>query len=65
MPQPQGGYLAQLNTGSLYIGRLSPPANLNAGAVSPVGGSQPHDNRMPYLAITFILSLFGVFPTQT
>ena len=28
------------------------------------GGSQPHDNLMPYLAISFIISLFGIFPTQ-
>jgi len=28
------------------------------------GGSQPHDNMQPYLAITFIISLFGIFPSQ-
>ena len=33
--------------------------------VQPAGGSQPHDNMMPYLAISFIISLFGVFPTQS
>jgi microcystin-dependent protein len=34
-------------------------------ALTPVGGSQPHENIQPYLCITFILSLFGVFPTQS
>ena len=34
-------------------------------AVGPVGGSQPHDNFMPYLCVNFIISLFGVFPSQT
>jgi microcystin-dependent protein len=29
------------------------------------GGSQPHDNMMPYLAVTFIISLFGIFPSPT
>ena len=29
------------------------------------GGSQPHDNFQPYLCISFIISLFGVFPSQT
>lgn len=38
---------------------------MNAGAVGPAGGSQPHDNRQPYLAINFIISLFGVFPSQS
>jgi microcystin-dependent protein len=28
------------------------------------GGSQPHENMMPFLVITYIISLFGVFPHQ-
>jgi microcystin-dependent protein len=43
----------------------SPNNNMNAGAVQPFGGGQPHENRQPYLAITFIISLFGIFPSQT
>ena len=39
--------------------------NLNAAAVTPVGGSQPHENCQPFLCINFIISLFGVFPSQT
>jgi microcystin-dependent protein len=30
-----------------------------------VGGGQPHDNLMPFTAVNFILSLFGIFPSQT
>jgi microcystin-dependent protein len=30
-----------------------------------VGGSQPHDNLMPYLVVNFIISLFGIFPSQS
>src|SRR5216683_7420794 len=37
---------------------------MNTNALTPFGGSQPHDNMMPYLVITFIISLFGVFPSQ-
>lgn len=29
------------------------------------GGSQPHENHMPFLCINFIISLFGIFPSQT
>lgn len=29
------------------------------------GGSQPHENCMPFLCINFIISLFGIFPSQT
>ena len=62
--QPQNAFFAQINTGSLYIGPADPMQNMNAGMASIVGGSQPHDNMMPYLTVTFILSLFGIFPQQ-
>jgi microcystin-dependent protein len=34
-------------------------------AVTPVGGNQPHTNFQPYLCVNFIISLFGIFPSQT
>lgn len=37
-------------------------APFDASAVGPVGGSQPHENMQPYIAITYIISLFGIFP---
>jgi microcystin-dependent protein len=39
--------------------------NFNAGVLPVQGGSQPHDNMQPYLAVTFIISLFGIFPSPT
>jgi microcystin-dependent protein len=33
-------------------------------AISQVGGSQPHDNMQPYLAINFCISLFGIYPSR-
>jgi microcystin-dependent protein len=41
------------------------PTQLAAGTIAVAGGSQPHENMQPYLAITFIISLFGVFPSPT
>jgi microcystin-dependent protein len=35
---------------------------LNPGSVQLAGGSQPHENRPPYLAVSMIISLFGIFP---
>ena len=35
------------------------------GFASPAGGSQPHDNMQPFLVISFIISLFGIFPSPT
>lgn len=43
----------------------SPGANMNVGAISAIGGSQPHTNFQPYLCVNFIISLFGIFPSQT
>jgi microcystin-dependent protein len=39
-------------------------ANMNAAAVNAAGGSQPHENMAPFLVISFIISLFGIFPRQ-
>jgi microcystin-dependent protein len=38
---------------------------MNSAIIAPTGGSQPHENMMPYLGINFIISLFGIFPSQT
>lgn len=38
---------------------------LNANAITPVGGSQPHSNLQPYLTLNFIISLFGIFPSPS
>ena len=41
------------------------PAPMYAGAVAASGGSQPHNNMAPYLGVNFIISLFGIFPSQS
>ena len=44
-----------------------PPNNLTTlqpGSVTNVGGSQPHNNMMPYLVLNFIIALQGIFPSQ-
>jgi microcystin-dependent protein len=41
------------------------PAPMNAASLSSAGGSQPHDNMQPFLVLDFIISLFGIFPSQT
>jgi microcystin-dependent protein len=38
---------------------------LHQSTILPTGGSQPHDNMQPYLCVSFIISMFGVFPSQT
>jgi microcystin-dependent protein len=43
----------------------APTASLAPQQLGAAGGSQPHENRQPYLTVNFIISLFGVFPTQS
>lgn len=31
---------------------------------APWGETQPHENRSPYLAITFVIALYGLYPSQ-
>ncbi|MFN8531782.1 MAG: tail fiber protein [Anaerolineae bacterium] len=33
--------------------------------VGNIGGSQPHTNMQPYLVLSFIIALQGIFPSQT
>jgi microcystin-dependent protein len=46
-------------------GTDQPTTNLIPSSITPVGGSQPHENTQPFLCINFIISLFGIFPSQT
>lgn len=46
-------------------GTDAPVTGLSSQAQTGAGGSQPHGNFQPYLCVNFILSLFGIFPTQT
>ena len=40
-------------------------ATLSVAAVSPsAGGGQPHGNRQPSTTVNYIISLFGIFPSQ-
>jgi microcystin-dependent protein len=61
---PQANVTAKSTQVDLYINAV-PQDAMNNQAISPVGGSQPHENCQPFLCINFIISLFGVFPSQT
>ena len=61
---PVGNVLGEQGTINLFLvdAATSP---MNPASVLPQGGSQPHVNVQPFLCINFIISLFGVFPSQT
>ena len=39
-------------------------AAMSAQAVAPAGGSQPHENMMPYLTVNICICLVGIFPSR-
>ena len=43
----------------------APSVAMSPASVGQAGGSQPHENMIPFLCVNFIISLFGVFPSQT
>ncbi|HEY7402094.1 MAG TPA: tail fiber protein [Candidatus Angelobacter sp.] len=62
---PAGSVWAQQTTIAPYSATTPPNQPMDPAAIQPAGGSQPHDNMVPFLCINFIISLFGVFPSQT
>lgn len=62
---PTGAIPAGQPGDTLYLSNPAvPPTSMSPNALQPNGGSQPHDNTMPFLCVNFIISLFGVFPQQ-
>ena len=64
LPGPGSNVWAANNTLTPYA-NVAPTDAMAANAIGSSGGSQPHDNMIPFLCINFILSLFGVFPSQS
>jgi microcystin-dependent protein len=54
------GYAAQARS----YAAPPPDGNMDPATVRTSGGSQPHENMMPFLGVNFIISLFGIFPSQ-
>ena len=62
---PEGNYLA---TNPALEQRFRNSFDDQMGDVTPLstantGGSQPHENRMPYLVLNYVIALQGVFPS--
>lgn len=59
---PTDGYLATVN--NAYTAGSANLTALAAAEIGNSGGSQPHENMQPYLALNFCIALQGVFPSQ-
>lgn len=47
-----------------YAANPNPGAALSVQALALAGNSQPHNNRSPYLGVSFIIALQGIFPSR-
>ena len=63
LPDPGNALLARSATAGVFLyGNDVPDVQLNQASIPPVFGSQPHDNMAPFQCITYIISLYGIFP---
>lgn len=61
----QGNYLAAGQDVQVYAAGVTPDTLSHTSSIASTGGSQPHTNFMPYLCVDYIISLYGIFPSQT
>jgi microcystin-dependent protein len=54
-----------IQTFSNPTGQTPQLALMNPAMVSVAGGSQPHNNMMPYLTLNYCIALQGVYPPRT
>ncbi len=57
--------LARSGGGTAFKQGATADATLDTGALLPTGGSQPHNNMAPYLAMNFIIALVGLYPSRS
>ncbi len=60
---PNNNVLASSTLVKLYSGEAADMA-MAANSITPIGGNQPHTNFQPYICLNYIISLFGIFPSQ-
>jgi microcystin-dependent protein len=59
-----GAYIANTGGNNLFSTGSNNMVAMYPQMVSATGGSQPHENRQPYLALNFCIALQGIFPSQ-
>ena len=60
---PGGNFLGKA-PGAQPYGSPASFTPMSGGTVGNVGGSQPHNNMMPYLVLSFCIALQGIFPSR-
>jgi microcystin-dependent protein len=61
---PVGNLTGDTGVNLIYAEGPGAPV-MSQSSFAPAGGSQPHDNMMPFMCVNFIISLTGIYPSQT
>jgi microcystin-dependent protein len=56
--------LAKSQGGNMYTTTTTPATQMNPQILGITGGSQPHNNMMPFLVVNFCIAMQGVFPPR-
>ncbi|UJR79686.1 phage tail protein [Sandaracinus amylolyticus] len=63
---PTNALLAALpSAAATAYGADAPFVASSASQLAPAGGSQPHDNMQPYVALNYIIAIYGIYPSQS
>jgi len=61
---PTNNVWGQGSTGEKQYTQNAPNVSMSANCTTSTGGSQPHENMMPFLAVSFIIATQGIYPSQ-
>ena len=62
---PGGNLFSNTAPAELYVSGGSGTLTPVPQTVANYGGSQPHENRQPFLTLNFCIALQGIFPSQS
>lgn len=64
---PAGRVVANISPDKTYVSAIADPTKLKTfkeEATADNGGGQPHENRMPYMALNYIICIQGLYPSR-
>ena len=61
---PDNGRALARSSGGTIFKAVNPDQQFAFQALSPAGGSLPHNNMQPYLTVSFCIALQGIFPAR-
>lgn len=64
-PNPDNRFLSVSSVRKSFNQLSQSTGSMNTEVMELTGGGQPHSNMQPYLCISFIISFYGIFPSQS